>query len=70
MLAASLVGIFLIPVLYVAFQRMREKVKAGALLPRLLRYKGSSDVKGHAVSSANLGAPAAPQGLDLLRRKP
>ena len=29
MLAASVVGIFLIPVLYVAFQSLREKVKGG-----------------------------------------
>jgi hypothetical protein len=28
--AASLVGIFLIPVLYVVFQRVREKLKAGS----------------------------------------
>ena len=32
MLAASLAGIFLIPVLYVVFQWTREKVKSGAVL--------------------------------------
>jgi multidrug efflux pump subunit AcrB len=31
MLAASLVGIFLIPVLYVVFQWLREKIKSGSL---------------------------------------
>jgi hypothetical protein len=31
MLAASLIGIFLIPVLYVVFQWLREKVKARVL---------------------------------------
>ena len=31
MIAASLVGIFLIPALYVAFQRMRERVKGQVL---------------------------------------
>jgi hydrophobe/amphiphile efflux-1 (HAE1) family protein len=35
MLAASLLGIFLIPVLYVVFQWLREKVKSGLLSSRL-----------------------------------
>ena len=29
MLAASSIGIFLVPMLYVTFQRLRERVKAG-----------------------------------------
>jgi Cu/Ag efflux pump CusA len=29
MLAASLIGIFMIPMLYVVFQTLRERVKAG-----------------------------------------
>jgi hypothetical protein len=33
MLAASLIGIFLIPVLYVVFQWLREKVKVRILSP-------------------------------------
>ena len=35
MLAASLVGIFLIPMLYVVFQRVREKLKSGSRLRRV-----------------------------------
>jgi multidrug efflux pump subunit AcrB len=35
MLAAALVGIFFIPVLYVVFQWMREKLMAGALAGRV-----------------------------------
>jgi hydrophobe/amphiphile efflux-1 (HAE1) family protein len=34
MIAASFVGIFLIPVLYVVFQRIRERLKGGGLLRR------------------------------------
>ena len=52
-----------------AFQWLREKVKAGAFLPRLFRHEGSTDRKGHA-SSAKLGSQAEPQDLDLLRREP
>jgi hypothetical protein len=33
MLAASLIGIFLIPLLYVVFQWLREKVKGSVLSP-------------------------------------
>jgi hypothetical protein len=33
MIAASLVGIFLIPVLYVVFQHLREKIKRRAQAP-------------------------------------
>jgi hypothetical protein len=29
MLAAAIVGVFLIPVLYVIFQKLRERVKGG-----------------------------------------
>jgi hypothetical protein len=29
MLAASSIGIFMVPMLYVTFQRLRERVKAG-----------------------------------------
>ena len=70
MLAAALVGIFLIPVLYVVFQWLREKVKAGAFLPHLLRHKGATDRKGDATSSAKLGSQAEPEDLELLRREP
>jgi multidrug efflux pump subunit AcrB len=70
MLAAALVGIFLIPVLYVVFQWLREKVKAGAFLPHLLRHKGTTDRKGDATSSAKLGSQAEREDLELLRREP
>jgi multidrug efflux pump subunit AcrB len=39
MLAASLFGIFLIPVLYVAFQWLREQVKSGAAWGLLSRKR-------------------------------
>jgi HAE1 family hydrophobic/amphiphilic exporter-1 len=34
MIAASVLGIFLIPVLYVVFQRFRERLKGGAAAER------------------------------------
>ena len=41
MLAASLFGIFLIPVLYVVFQWLREKVKSGAAWELLSRKRSA-----------------------------
>jgi hypothetical protein len=36
MIAASSIGIFLVPMLYVIFQRMRERVKAASKSPSRL----------------------------------
>jgi hypothetical protein len=47
MLAASSIGIFMVPMLYVTFQRLREYVKA--------RFGGPSD--GHAHAPAPPPAP-------------
>jgi multidrug efflux pump subunit AcrB len=41
MLAASLFGIFLIPVLYVAFQWLREQAKSGSLLELVSRKRSA-----------------------------
>jgi len=41
MLAASLFGIFFIPVLYVVFQWLREQVKSGAALQLFARKRSA-----------------------------
>ena len=46
MLAASLLGIFLIPLLYVVFQTLREKLKGGSPAP------GAAPPAAHAAARA------------------
>ncbi len=53
MIGASTIGIFLIPMLYVVFQTMRERVKA--------RFGGKGGGDGHGAPVAETPAPAPPR---------
>ena len=46
MIAASLVGVFLIPVLYVVFQRLRERIKGRAQIPPAAQ-PAAAEATGH-----------------------